>query len=436
MSGHSKWSTIKRKKGEKDGARAKVFTKISREILVCIKETGNADPANNSKLATLVQKAKTNNIPNDNIDRLLKKAAGGAEKNDYENCVYEGYGPGGVAVIVDCLTDNRNRTAGEVRHYFDKFGGNMGTSGCVSFMFSLKGVIVLNNEEGTIDEDKAMEDILEAGGEDFSFEDGVVEISTDSSNVGTVAEELTKRGYEVISAQAEQVPSTYTTLTDEDQLKKMGLLLEMLDDNDDVQNVWHNWDEPESDDEEKFLNIMRAALEIKERITYYNRCPKGTPFGHFLFYSNSYDFSLNGVKPVNSGVYHNIPYNGFYLDELAVCRERSDVRPGCLCISEENLTILVCVRHTLCHISVVVVVKSELSVTEIAHNGERARSLRNKYDISRLHSVLILCDYAGIAIKLNLAGECASGAYEILTRTILGTFTIEGIEGGARIGEL
>ena len=137
MSGHSKWSTIKRKKGEKDGARAKVFTKISREILVCIKETGSADPANNSRLATLVQKAKSNNIPNDNIDRLLKKAAGGAEKNDYENCVYEGYGPGGVAVIVDCLTDNRNRTAGEIRHYFDKFGGNLGASGCVSFMFTL-----------------------------------------------------------------------------------------------------------------------------------------------------------------------------------------------------------------------------------------------------------------------------------------------------------
>ncbi len=137
MSGHSKWSTIKRKKGEKDGARAKVFTKISREIIVCIKETGSADPANNSKLAQLVQKAKSNNIPNDNIERLMKKAAGGSEKNDYEECVYEGYGPGGVAVIVECLTDNRNRTAGDVRHYFDKFGGNLGATGCVSFMFSL-----------------------------------------------------------------------------------------------------------------------------------------------------------------------------------------------------------------------------------------------------------------------------------------------------------
>ncbi len=245
MSGHSKWSTIKRKKGEKDGARAKVFTKISREILVCIKETGSADPANNSRLATLVQKAKSNNIPNDNIDRLLKKAAGGSEKNDYENCVYEGYGPGGVAVIVECLTDNRNRTAGEIRHYFDKFGGNLGTAGCVSFMFTLKGVIVLNNEDGAIDEDKAMEDILESGADDFGFEDGVVEISTDPNEVGNVAAELTKRGYNVLSAQAEQVPSTYTTLIDEDQLKKMGLMLEAMEDNDDVQNVWHNWDAPD-----------------------------------------------------------------------------------------------------------------------------------------------------------------------------------------------
>ena len=242
MSGHSKWSTIKRKKGEKDGARAKVFTKISREILVCIKETGSADPANNSRLATLVQKAKANNIPNDNIDRLLKKAAGGSEKNDYENCVYEGYGPNGVAVIVECLTDNRTRTAGEIRHYFDKFGGNLGASGCVSFMFSLKGIVVLNNEDGNIDEDKAMEDILESGADDFSFEDGCVEITTDPSEVGKVAEALAALGYEVISAEAEQVPSTYTKLTDEEHIKKMGMLLETLDDNDDVQNVWHNWE--------------------------------------------------------------------------------------------------------------------------------------------------------------------------------------------------
>ncbi len=242
MSGHSKWSTIKRKKGEKDGARAKVFTKISREIIVCIKEHG-ADPSSNSKLATLIAKAKANNIPNDNIDRLIKKAAGEGDKNNYENCVYEGYGPNGVALIVDCLTDNRNRTAGDVRHYFDKFGGNLGTTGCVSFMFNLKGVIVLDNEDEDIDEDKAMEDILEAGGDDFSFEEGCVEITTDPNTVADVAEKLAGMGYKVLSAEAEQVPSTYVKLTDEDQIKKMGLLLEALEDNDDVQNVWHNWEE-------------------------------------------------------------------------------------------------------------------------------------------------------------------------------------------------
>ena len=242
MSGHSKWSTIKRKKGEKDGARAKVFTKISREIIVAVKE-GGGDPGSNSKLAQLIQKAKSNNIPNDNIDRLIKKATGDGEKTNYENCVYEGYGPNGVAVIVECLTDNRNRTAGEIRHYFDKFGGNLGTSGCVSFMFSTKGIVVLDNEEGEIDEDKAMEDILEAGGDDFSFEDGCVEISTDPATVGEVGKALADMGYTVLSAEPAQVPSTYTTLTDEDHIKKMGLLLDALDDNDDVQNVWHNWDE-------------------------------------------------------------------------------------------------------------------------------------------------------------------------------------------------
>lgn len=242
MSGHSKWSTIKRKKGEKDGARAKVFTKISREIIVCIKEHG-ADHSSNSKLAALITKAKANNIPNDNIDRLIKKAAGEGDKNNYENCVYEGYGPNGVAVIVDCLTDNRNRTAGEIRHYFDKFGGNLGTTGCVSFMFSEKGIIVLDNEDEDIDEDKAMEDILEAGADDFSFEDGCVEITTDPNTVGEIAEKLTGMGYKVVSAEAEQVPSTYVKLTDEEHLKKMGLLLESLEDNDDVQNVWHNWEE-------------------------------------------------------------------------------------------------------------------------------------------------------------------------------------------------
>ena len=242
MSGHSKWSTIKRKKGEKDGARAKVFTKISREIIVAVKE-GGADPSSNSKLAQLIQKAKSNNIPNDNIDRLLKKASGDAEKSNYEDCVYEGYGPNGVALIVECLTDNRNRTAGEIRHYFDKFGGNLGTSGCVSFMFSTKGIVVLDNEDGDIDEDKAMEDILEAGGDDFTFEEGCVEITTDPSTVAEVGNALAAMGYTVLSAEPAKVPATYTALTDEDHIKKMTLLLETLEDNDDVQNVWHNWEE-------------------------------------------------------------------------------------------------------------------------------------------------------------------------------------------------
>ena len=250
MSGHNKWSTIKQKKGKNDAARAKVFTKIGRELIVAIKDGGSADPSVNSKLKDCIAKAKAANVPNDNIERIIKKASSDADSTNYEAVTYEGYGPSGVAVIVEALTDNRNRTAGEVRHYFDKFGGNMGTSGCVSFMFSLKGVIVLNNEDGDIDEDKAMEDILEAGGDDFSFEDGVVEITTDPSAVATVAEELGKKGYKVVSAEAEQVPSTYTTLTDEDHIKKMGLLLEALEDNDDVQNVWHNWDAPESDDED------------------------------------------------------------------------------------------------------------------------------------------------------------------------------------------
>ncbi len=242
MSGHSKWSTIKRKKGEKDGARAKIFTKISREILVCVRENGSADPNANTKLRELIAKARSNNIPGDNIDRLLKKAQGGGEKNDYENCVYEGYGPGGIAVMADCLTDNRNRTAGEIRHYFDKYGGNMGTTGCVAFMFSQKGVIAVDNEDNAIDSDAFMEHAIEAGAEDYAFEDGVIEVYCEPDKTAAVSEEIAKKGYKVLSAGAEQVPSTYTALADEEQIKKMTALLDVLEDNDDVQNVWHNWD--------------------------------------------------------------------------------------------------------------------------------------------------------------------------------------------------
>jgi len=239
MAGHSKWSTIKRKKGEKDNARAKVFTKISREILVCIRENGSADPNVNYRLRDMIAKAKSNNIPGDNIDRLLKKAQGG-EKNDYENCIYEGYGPGGIAVIVSCLTDNRNRTAGEIRHYFDKYGGNLGTAGCVSFMFTEKGVVVIDNEDDEIPHEQFMEHAIEAGADDFVFADGVIEVYTAVNCAFQTGEELAKHGYRVLSAQNEQIPSSYTAISDGEQEKKMSTLLELLEDNDDVQNVWHN----------------------------------------------------------------------------------------------------------------------------------------------------------------------------------------------------
>ncbi len=246
MSGHSKWANIKRKKEATDGARAKIFTKIGREMMVCIKE-GGPDPNNNSRLRDLIAKAKSNNVPNDNIDRMLKKAAGDSDKNNYETLVYEGYGPCGIAVIVECLTDNKNRTAGDIRHYFDKFGGNLGTTGCVSFMFTLKGVIIL--EYTGQDEDKVMEDCFEAGATDFNIEDDVIEVNCEPNDVSSAREALSGFGYKVVSADVEQIPSTYSTLEDEDAIKKMNLLLENLEDNDDVQNVYHNWEMPESDDE-------------------------------------------------------------------------------------------------------------------------------------------------------------------------------------------
>lgn len=247
MSGHSKWNNIKRKKEAADGAKAKIFTRIGREITVCVKE-GGPDPASNSKLRDLISKAKANNVPNDNIERVIKKAAGDNDKNSYETMVYEGYGPGGVAVIVECLTDNKNRTAGDVRHYFDKFGGNMGTTGCVSFMFTRKGVITLENDG--CDEDKLMEDCFEAGASDFNIEDDAVEVTTEPNDVYKVADALKTMGYAVTSADAAMVPSTYTALNDDEQIRLMNLLLDTLDDNDDVQEVYHNWDMPEEPEED------------------------------------------------------------------------------------------------------------------------------------------------------------------------------------------
>ena len=244
MSGHSKWSTIKRKKEKTDGARAKIFTKIGREIGVAVKQ-GGPDPSVNTKLKDVIAKAKAANVPNDNIERIIKKAAGEGSGDNYEEIVYEGYGPSGVAVIVETLTDNRNRTAGDIRHYFDKNGGNMGQSGCVSFMFTRQGVIALESEG--LDEEKVMDDALEAGAVDFINDGEIFDIRTEPNDLGTVRDALEEKGYTFVSAEVEYIPSTYTKLTNEDDLKNMNRLLDMLDDNDDVQNVFHNW---ENDDEE------------------------------------------------------------------------------------------------------------------------------------------------------------------------------------------
>lgn len=237
MAGHSKWNNIKRKKEKTDAQRAKVFTKMGREIAVAVRE-GGGDPSVNGKLRDLIAKAKSLNVPNDNIERAIKKAS--SDKAEYVQIMYEGYGPNGVALMVDCLTDNRNRTAGDLRHYFDKHGGNLGQTGSVGFLFERKGILVLEND--SLNEDQVMEDCLEAGAEDFDFGEEAVEIYTDPNQVGQVREALEAKGYAFASAQAEYVPSTTVVLNEEDALK-MEKLLDMLDDNDDVQEVWHNWEE-------------------------------------------------------------------------------------------------------------------------------------------------------------------------------------------------
>lgn len=248
MSGHSKWNNIKRKKEKADGAKAKIFTKIGRELTVAVKEGGSADPAANSRLKDCIAKAKAANVPNDNIERIIKKAAGDGNADNYEDVTYEGYGPSGVAVIVEALTDNRNRTAADVRHAFDKFGGNLGTTGCVSFMFKKKGVIVIEREDR--DEDTVMSDVLEAGASDFAADEDVFEISTEPDDFSGVREDLEKKGYEFVSAEVEMVPDTYTKIDDPEIAEKMQKMLDLLEDSDDVQNVWHNWDAPEDEEEE------------------------------------------------------------------------------------------------------------------------------------------------------------------------------------------
>ena len=242
MSGHSKWKNIMHKKEKTDAARAKVFTKIGKEMAIAVRE-GGPDPVSNSKLRDLIAKAKANNVPNDNIDRIIKKASG-ADSVAYEKVTYEGYGIGGVAVIVEAMTDNRNRTGGDVRHYFDKFGGNLGQSGCVSYLFSDKGTIIMEND-GKTDEDAVMEAALEAGAEDFDVTDEAFEITTAPEDLAAVTEALTAKGYTIISSEPEKIPSMYVTLSDEEQIRKMGLLLEKLDENDDVTDVWHNWENEE-----------------------------------------------------------------------------------------------------------------------------------------------------------------------------------------------
>ena len=239
MSGHSKWNNIKRKKEKTDAQKAKVFTRIGKEMAVAIR-AGGPNPNNNGKLRDLIAKAKANNVPNDNIERIIKKFS--ADDNiNYEEITYEGYGAAGVAVIVETATDNRNRTAGNLRSYFSKFHGNMGQNGCVSFMFTEKGLIEITDEDNEIDEDKLMEDALEAGASDFEGEDGYYSIYTEIDDLASVTESIQALGYKIESSDRAMIPSTYVDVTDEEDIKMLDLLLEKLDDDDDVQNVFHNW---------------------------------------------------------------------------------------------------------------------------------------------------------------------------------------------------
>lgn len=239
MSGHSKWNNIKRKKEKTDAQKAKIFTKIGKEMAVAVK-AGGPDPRNNARLAALIQKAKANNVPNENIERTIKKASASDGAN-YEEIVYEGYGPGGVALIVETTTDNRNRTAGNVRAGFNKYKGNLGSTGCVSYLFETRGEIVIL-KTSAIDEDALMETALEAGASDFAAEDEVYEIFTEADDVYAVQEALIAAGYTVESAEVSKVPSNYVTLTTEEDLKFMNLLLEYLEEDEDVVEIYHNWE--------------------------------------------------------------------------------------------------------------------------------------------------------------------------------------------------
>ncbi len=242
MSGHSKFANIKHKKEKNDAAKGKIFTIIGREIAVAVKE-GGPDPNNNFKLATVIAKAKANNMPNDTIERGIKKAAGEGGNVNYEYITYEGYGPSGIAIIVDTLTDNKNRTAANVRAAFTKGSGNIGTPGCVSFMFDKKGQIIIDKEEIDMSADDLMMTALDAGAEDFNEEEDSYEILTDPDAFDEVNKKLLDAGIPMLSAEVTMIPQNYVELTNEDDIKLLQRILDILDEDDDVQNVYHNWDE-------------------------------------------------------------------------------------------------------------------------------------------------------------------------------------------------
>ena len=242
MSGHSKFANIKHKKEKNDAAKGKMFTIIGKEIAIAVKE-GGPDPSNNSKLRDVIAKAKANNMPNDTIERGIKKAAGAEGSVNYEQITYEGYGPSGIAIIVETLTDNKNRTAANVKHAFSKGGGNVGTPGCVSYMFDKKGEIVIDKEEVEMDADSLMMLALDAGAEDFEDEEDAYTIYTSPDDFSMVREALEKENIPMASANISMIPQNYIALTDEDSVKELNRILDMLDDDDDVQEVFHNWDE-------------------------------------------------------------------------------------------------------------------------------------------------------------------------------------------------
>lgn len=245
MSGHSKFANIKHKKEKNDAAKGKIFTRLGKELMVAVKE-GGPDPNNNSKLRDVIAKAKSNNMPNDTIDRSIKKAAGDANAANFTAITYEGYGPNGTAIIVETLTDNKNRTASNVRNAFTKGGGNVGTPGCVSFMFDTKGQILINKEECNMDSDELMMLALDAGADDFNDEDAF-EILTNPDDCGTVREALEKAGLKLDQAEVTMIPQTWVELTDPADIKQMNRILDLLDDDDDVQAVYHNWDMPDEE---------------------------------------------------------------------------------------------------------------------------------------------------------------------------------------------